>query len=107
VEFRHDSWLCPEVYRMLDRRRAAICLHDLAGSGAAEEPNNASFVYVRRHDPKGERYRGSYSPGTLRRDARNVRHWIQEGRTVFVYFNHDIGGHAVHSARLLKTMLSD
>ena len=48
VEFRNDDWLCRDLYHLLDRHGAALCLHDIP-RGAASEPNDAGFVYLRRH----------------------------------------------------------
>lgn len=106
-EFRHDSWLTPETLAVLDRHRAALCLHDMAGKGAASEPNSqAPFVYVRRHGPGEARYTGSYTSEQLRRDASLIRGWTSSGRDVFVYFNNDPDGHAFHNAVELKRMLA-
>jgi uncharacterized protein YecE (DUF72 family) len=106
IEFRNDSWLCDTVYRLLDRYAAALCLHDMAGRAPVNEPNDASFVYVRRHGPQGD-YRGSYSQRELRRDADNIRGWLGRRKTVFVYFNNDIQGYAIHNARQLKKLLAE
>ena len=106
VEFRNDSWLRRDVYRLLDRQRAALCLHDMAQRAASNEPNDASFIYVRRHGPQGD-YGGGYSKRQLERDADNIRNWLDDGKTVFVYFNNDVEGHAVNNARQLHSLLAD
>lgn len=100
VEFRNESWLCPEVYRLLDRHRAAICLHDMPPTQTLEA-NDARIVYVRRHGPEGD-YRGSYPDRTIDADAENIARWQSDGRTVFVYFNNDMEGCAVGDARRLR-----
>ncbi|RME41136.1 MAG: DUF72 domain-containing protein [Planctomycetota bacterium] len=99
-EFRHPSWIGEEVYRFLDRRRAAVCLADLPRCPITE-PNDAPFVYVRRHGPQG-RYRGGYPPRQITADARRVRSWLDAGRDVYVYYNNDIEGHAVRNAAQLR-----
>lgn len=101
VEFRNDSWLCDTVYQLLDRHRAAVCLHDMPRRAPVEEPNDASFVYVRRHGATGK-YRGCYAEKHIAADANRVRRWLREGRTVFVYYNNDVEGHAVENARQLQ-----
>ncbi len=97
VEVRNAEWLNPEAYALLDRHGAALCL---AGYEKLDitEPNAAPFVYMRRHGPGG-RYRGCYSPEALAADAARTRQWLDGGRDVYVYFNNDIGGHAVDNAR--------
>jgi uncharacterized protein YecE (DUF72 family) len=104
-EFRHADWLCDEVYRVLDRHRAAICLHDMNDQAPTDEPNDASFVYLRRHGTSGEHYHGGYSEAQIRRDAKHIAGWLKQGRTVFAYYNNDVGGHAVEDARRLRETL--
>lgn len=104
VEFRHNDWLCNDTYQLLDRHRAAICLHDLPDRGAATEPNDAPFVYVRRHGKTGK-YRGNYPDEDLAADADRIRAWLARKKTVFVYFNNDLEGHAVANARQLNALV--
>ncbi len=66
----------------------------------------ASFVYVRLHGPDPqEMYGGSYSADDLRWWADRISEWADQGRDVAVYFNNDLGGHAVRNARDLKVAL--
>ena len=99
VEFRNTDWLCDEVYLLLDRHRAALCLTDLPRCPVSE-PNDAAFVYVRRHGPGGG-YRGCYTSKHIDADARRIRGWLRTGRDAFAYYNNDIDGRAVHNARQL------
>ncbi|MGH9630926.1 MAG: DUF72 domain-containing protein [Bryobacteraceae bacterium] len=104
VEFRHPEWLDQDVYRLLDRRGMAICLHDMSGSATGEQ-NGAKFVYVRRHGGHIGKYHGSYSPEEIESDAKRIRKWLKEGRDVYVYYNNDIGGHAFRNAQQLKAAI--
>jgi uncharacterized protein YecE (DUF72 family) len=106
VEFRHASWLDEEVRRMLDGEHVALCIHDMIGRGETSEPNDAPFVYVRRHGSSGARYAGTYSPEDLGRDAGRVVEWVKSGRDVYVYYNNDIGGHAFFNALDLRSAVS-
>jgi uncharacterized protein YecE (DUF72 family) len=103
VEFRNADWIRPEVNAVLDKHGAALCLADMSRCTTGE-PNHAPFVYVRRHGP-GERYRGCYTRAQLRVDADRFRSWMEAGRDVYVYFNNDIGGHAVANATDLRHMI--
>lgn len=105
VEFRHPDWLCREAYELLDRQQAAICLHDMPPCHVTE-PNEARFVYVRRHGPEGD-YQRAYSRRDIRKDARAVRAWLDDGRTVFVYFNNDGRGHAPRNAGELRAAVDE
>jgi uncharacterized protein YecE (DUF72 family) len=99
VEFRHASWADAEVTAMLDAHGVALCLADMPRCPFAE-PGSADFVYVRRHGPGGG-YRGRYAAEHIGEDARQVRAWLAAGREVYVYYNNDIGGHAVDNAHQL------
>lgn len=107
VEFRNDAWLDAGTYRVLDGAGAALCLHDMQGFGAVEVPNEVPFVYLRRHGSLEGRYAGSYAPEQLAREAARVASWVRSGRTVYVYFNNDIGGHAFWNALDLRARLRD
>jgi uncharacterized protein YecE (DUF72 family) len=51
-------------------------------------------------------YAGSYTDDELRRWADRVAEWQKQGRHVLVYFNNDLGGHAIRNARKLKDLLA-
>jgi uncharacterized protein YecE (DUF72 family) len=106
VEFRNNSWLSDDVYKLLDDEGAALCLHDMHGAGATNQPNQALFIYMRRHGSGEGKYAGSYSPEQIRADAENIRSWMATRKDAFVYYNNDIGGHALENAGQLKQELA-
>lgn len=97
VELRDARWLCDEVYDVLVRHGAALCVHDLID----DHPRirTADFVYLRFH---GERYRGGYAHQRLAAEARRIAELLSEGVDAYVYFNNDLGGHAVVDAERLR-----
>ena len=103
VEFRNDAWRCDRVYRLLDDFGVALCLADMPRCPFTE-PNDAAFVYIRRHGPAGG-YRASYSDNQLAADADRIRNWLRAGRDVYIYFNNDIDGYAVDNATRLRELL--
>lgn len=105
VEFRHASWHVPEVFALLERHRAAYVV--MSGPGLPCLPVATSdLVYVRLHGPaQDSMYAGNYPDDALGWWAEQIRQWDAEGRRVLVYFNNDLGGHAVRNARTLKTLL--
>lgn len=104
-EFRDHSWLNEEAYALLRAHGAAYCLYDIAGF-MSPSVVTADFVYVRLHGPiPGAAYHGSYSMEALSRWADDCLAWAAEGRDVYVYFDNDIGGHAVHDALRLQGMV--
>lgn len=105
VEFRHDSWLDNEVYRMLDKQNVALCLHDMQGKAAVDEPNDTKFLYIRRHGTASGRYAGSYSEQQLEKEAEQIHRWVRQRKSVYIYYNNDIGGHAFWNAERLRSMI--
>jgi uncharacterized protein YecE (DUF72 family) len=69
-----------------------------------ETPLRSGFVYVRRYGPAGG-YSGNYSERLLKKDAKNVREWLEKGRTAYVYCNNDVEGHAVRNALRRKELV--
>jgi len=51
-------------------------------------------------------YAGSYSADDLRCWADRIAQWDAEGKDVWMYFNNDLGGHAVRNALDLRELLS-
>lgn len=100
VEFRDPSWLAPDTYRLLDRRRVSLALVD--GRCPSTEPNETPTIYVRRH---GANRDGRYTTKQIEADAARIRGWRDAGRTVYVYYNNDLHGHAVDNAAQLADLL--
>ncbi|MCG7610602.1 MULTISPECIES: DUF72 domain-containing protein [Mycobacterium] len=106
MELRHPSWDVPAVYELLERHGAAYVV--MSGPGlTCRQVATSDLVYVRMHGPgEGGIYAGCYSDDELQRWAQQIREWDRDGHRVVVYFNNDLGGHAVRNARKLKQMLS-
>ncbi|QVI29568.1 DUF72 domain-containing protein [Mycolicibacterium neoaurum] len=105
MELRHPSWDDPAVYDLLRGHGAAYVV--MRGPGLpCVVTATAGLAYLRLHGPGEEAmYSGSYDTEELRRWAREIRAWDAEGRDVLVYFNNDLGGHAVRNAQELRDML--
>ena len=106
MELRHPSWDDPAVYATLERHHAAYVV--MSGAKVATIPRaTADLVYVRMHGPaQDSMYHGSYPDDELRQWADRVAEWHDEGRRVLVYFNNDLGGHAIRNARKLRELLA-
>ena len=105
VEFRHDSWVCDEVFDLLERHRAAYVVMSGARLPCVLRAT-ARVVYLRLHGPDRDwLYGGSYSDDDLAWWADRIREWEGQGREVYAYFNNDGGGNAVRNARTLRWML--
>lgn len=106
VELRHPSWNDPAVYALLESRRAAYVV--MSGAGLPCIPRaTTDLVYVRMHGPDPHAlYAGSYPQRDLLWWAGLVAEWAGDGRDVWLYFNNDLGGHAVRNALSLREHLS-
>jgi uncharacterized protein YecE (DUF72 family) len=106
VELRDPSWLHDDVFTVLERHGAALCIHDLL----PKHPwtLTASWAFVRFHGPRAEddRYHGRYGGRRLARPAHRMAEWLADGVDVFAYFNNDFEGHAVEDARWLRDRLA-
>jgi uncharacterized protein YecE (DUF72 family) len=106
VEVRDPSWLHDDVFAVLERHGAALCVHDLL----ADHPwiRTTGWAYVRFHGPAAlERaYHGAYTGRRLHRPARRLKAWLDEGADVYGYFNNDYEGHAVRDAAWLRSRLA-
>jgi uncharacterized protein YecE (DUF72 family) len=106
VEFRDASWLHDDVFHVLERHGAALCVHDLL----AGHPwiRTTDWTYMRFHGPNAidNRYVGRYGPARLEPIAERLAVWLAEGVDVFAYFNNDTNGDAVRDATWLRDHLA-
>lgn len=104
VEFRDNSWWEDEATSaQLRRHNVAFCCHD---SGGKETPfvATAGFAYVRFHG--GSAHAGNYADSELRSYADRLERLAVQADTVYIYFNNDVGGHAITNAQTLARMLN-
>ena len=104
-EFRNPDWFRRETCDILMMYGMAFCIYHYAGT-LAPDMVTADFVYIRLHGPLKSPYRGAYSGKALERWAEKIRHWMKDGRTVYVYFDNTMEGDAVNDALKLSEMLS-
>jgi uncharacterized protein YecE (DUF72 family) len=102
-EFRHPSWFCDEVYRLLRRHRVALVIGDTPERPFQAHEFTTGWTFVRFH--YGRRGRdGNYSQTELEEWAERLREW-RERVEVYAYFNNDWREFAVKNALELKRML--
>lgn len=104
-EFRHPSWFCEEVYKLLRKHRAALVIGDTPERKFQTHELTAKWTFIRFH--YGHRGRnGNYSKTELREWAARIRDWRSEVE-VFAYFNNDWKAFAVRNALDLKRLVGD
>lgn len=99
-EFRHESWFNPDVYTLLKKKNAALCIAD-----SPEWPEvceiTAPFTFIRMHGGR-ELYASEYSTAELFEWAKLIAGFLHQRLDVFVYFNNDAYGFAIKNATQLK-----
>ena len=100
IEFRHTSWFEPEILACLEDAGIANVI-----SHAARWPMwdavSGKLVYMRLHGAP-ETYASAYSAEDLVFWAARIGQWLEEKRTVHVYFDNDALGHAPYDALKLR-----
>ena len=102
IEVRDATWLVPPVFDQLRRHGVALCFADWREIQVLQ-PVTADFVYIRRHYGPGKG--GNYPQKELDRDVMKIHEWLKSGLDVYLYFNNDMGGHAVRNAKYVKDAL--
>ena len=96
-EFRHASWMDPEVFARLRARNLALCVADSEKFSTPVEIT-ADYGYFRLRDE-------GYTPADLARWAGVIRKQAQQCTDVFVYFKHEEAGKGPEFARILLEAL--
>lgn len=134
VEFRHDSWLTPELEPSLRERGIGYCAVDeprLPGLIPPVTMVTAQDAYVRfhgrneatwwGHGPKspggspggspagsragGDRYDYDYSADELKEWVRKVAELADQARRTYLFFNNCHAGQAARNAKLMQELL--
>lgn len=90
VEFRNKSWYMQETYELLNIYHGGLVIQDIPKSITPRIDHLSDFIYMRFHGPTGN-YRDSYSEQFLSEYAAYIKEWLDEGKTVYTYFNNTIG----------------
>ena len=101
-EFRHKSWLIPQVYELLSSAGAALCL-PVSPTVPLDICLTARWTYIRMHS--GQSGIG-YSDEELSTWAARIGEFLDQGVDVYLYFNNDPEGHAIRDAKRLHALLN-
>ena len=100
-EFRHESWLVPDVYQLLERSDAALCL-PVSPAVPVDVRLTAPWTYIRMH---GGRTSIGFGDDELTTWAGHARSFLDRGADTYVYFNNDPQEHAIFDSRRLRERL--
>jgi len=98
LEFRHASWMDPEVFARLRARDIALCVADSEKFSTPVEIT-ARYGYFRLRDE-------GYKPEDLLRWAQLIRERAGHCSDVFVYFKHEESGIGPQFAKILLEALA-
>ena len=117
VEFRHDSWLTPELEPSLREHRVGFCAVDeprLEGLMPPVTMLTTEDAYVRLHGRNaanwwgrggGDRYDYDYREEELREWVRKVAELAEQARRTYLFFNNCHAGQAARNAKLMQELL--
>jgi uncharacterized protein YecE (DUF72 family) len=107
VEIREPSWLHEDVFDVLRRHGAALCIHDLLPDHPVELTTD--WTYVRFHGPDALRHKywGLYGPTRLQPWADRLVSLAAQDVSAYCYFNNDYEGHAVTDAAWLRDRVEE
>ena len=80
-EFRHESWLNDDVYRLLSGRNVALCVAE-SETLAVPDVVTADFAYFRFRKPE-------YNREELEQIQRRVHELVESAKDVFAFFKHE------------------
>lgn len=104
LEVRHPTWLQKESLTLMAKYEIGLVIAESGNAFPYSEMVTAETVYLRFHGP-GALYASDYSEEQLADYAAKCQHWLQEGHTVWAFFNNDIHGFAFRNAKRLKELL--
>lgn len=119
VEFRHRSWVVPEILDVLRKQGIGLCVVDepaLPKLMPWMEEATSAIGYVRFHGRNAttwfgtataERYDYLYSDSELQELAERVRALSRRAQTLCLFFNNCHAGAAAQNARRFKELLAE
>mgnify|MGYP000532113700 CR=1 FL=1 len=101
LEFRDESWLCDDVFEVLEKYEAALCIHDLIDNHP--QVITTDWSYLRFH---GAEDGGNYPYQALSASAQRAADMLDKGLDLYIYFNNDAHGHAVKNAERIRCYIN-
>jgi uncharacterized protein YecE (DUF72 family) len=106
VEFRHESWFCSGIERLLADHNAALCLADRGSRWVTPCGRTADWGYIRFHEGRASPH-PCYGPEALASRARTIAQLWSEEEDVYAFFNNDWRGCALRDAGRFAQIMQD
>lgn len=100
IEFRHQSWLNKDVYKILKENKTAFVISD-SPRWPTDIIKTKDFVYLRFHG-KPKLFASKYEKEELKDWAKKIKKL--RPKILFSYFNNDFEGYAVENAIEFKKL---
>lgn len=104
LEARDDSWMAEAALELMGRYRITWVIAHSGSRFPYREAITADTVYLRFHGPE-ELYASEYSQEMLADYAGKLVSWLEEGRSVWTFFNNTEAGCAPKNARQLRELV--
>jgi uncharacterized protein YecE (DUF72 family) len=101
-EFRNDTWFDREVYTLLKKYNACLCIAH-SGRFPCVKEVTSDFLYLRFHGSGRALYSAKYSQKQLKEWAAFARKFPDQD--IFAFFNNDAYGYAVENALRFRELL--
>ncbi len=99
VEFRHESWLQPEVYKKLQQHKITFC--NISHPRLKEVFVATSPILYFRFHGVPELFKSSYSEAFLQNILQQINQ-DKKAKKIYLYFNNTMTGAAIDNADFLK-----
>jgi uncharacterized protein YecE (DUF72 family) len=104
MEVRHPTWLREPSLTLMAKYDISFVISQSGDHFPYAEVVTSKNIYVRFHGP-GQLYASAYTTGMLEYFAQKFKGWVEEGHTVWAYFNNDINGYAPEDAKKLQSLV--
>jgi len=104
-EFRHSSWLSGDIFALLEKYKAGLCIPDSPDYPSSDKITS-DFLYFRFH---GSRYLYSsgYTDRELKKWVDKTLLWLDNIQTLYAFFNNDQKGFALKNALSFRDLLDE
>lgn len=104
IEPRHLSWMSPEASSLCEELSLTWSISDFCGRFPTIQRVIGKSVYLRFHGTDDLNL-ARYETETLENCAEKVKHWLDEGKSVYVFFNNNFGGYALENATEFQALI--
>lgn len=103
LEPRHTTWFEEESLALMRKYKIAFVIGESGKRWPTAAEVTAKHIYIRFHGQLG--YDSAYSKRKLQTWANKIKQWQEAGHDVWVFFNNDGNGNALHNALALADMM--